>query len=226
MTKLLTTLVFFIFFSFASYSQFTNAQKISVGIGWRPELFELSNYSTRTIPAKGYISNIGRMDNPNLVVELSQKLNHERWLIQLSNYFSYNFLATPIDSLNMLEKDLKSFKYDFFIDVNYEIRFRKFKHSFIYVGAGIGRMNISKKFNYNYPTGELDNNGNRVFIPRTTSLSFWAPRISVGFAFKNISSFVTAHGTPDGNFDSHPSLWVEYKILYSFQLKKKKRKVN
>lgn len=225
MTKLLTTLVFFIFFSFASYSQFTNAPKISVGIGWRPELFELSNYSTRSIPAKGYMSNIGRMDNPNLVVELSQRLNLERWLIQFSNYFSYNYLATPVDSFNMLKEDIKSFKYDCFLDVIYEIRFRKFKHFFIYVGAGYGRMNISKKFNYNYPTGELDNNGNRVFLPSSSSLSFWAPRISVGFAFKNISAFVTAHGTPDGDFNSNPSLWVEYKLLYSFQLKKRKSKL-
>ncbi len=222
MVKKLTISNLFVLLSFSSYSQLKNSPRINVGIASRPELFELSNYYVRRTFSKGYYSNIGRMTNPNLVVELSQKLNHERWLVKFSNYFSYNYLATTLDSFNLPKEDLKRFKFDFFLDANYELRFRKFKHSFIYIGAGIGRMNISKKFDYNYPTDKLDNNGNIVFIPLTTSLSFWAPRISVGFAFKNISAFVTAHGTPDGDYNSNPSLWVEYKLLYSFQFKKKK----
>lgn len=217
--------IFLISFSIVASAQLKNAPKISVGVAWRPELFELSNYYIRRTVDKGYYSNIGRMSNPNLAVELSQKLNHERWLFRFSNYFSYNYLATTLDSFNLPKENLKSFKYDLFLDVNYELRFRKFKHSFIYIGAGIGRMNISRKFDHDYPTGGLDNNGNRIFIRSSTNLAFWAPRIAVGFAFKNFSAFVTAHGTPDGDFNSNPSLWIEYKLLYSFQLKKRKSKL-
>ena len=226
MIKKSITLLFFVSLSFISHAQFKNAPKISLGIARRPELFELTNYYVRGGPDKGYqFKGISYLNNPSVVLELGQRLNHERWLVQFSNYFSYNYLVTPVDSLNRSKEDLKSFKYDCFIDVNYEIRFRKFKHSFIYIGAGIGIMNISKKIDYNYPTGELDNNGKKIFIPRSTNLSFLAPRISIGFAFKNISAFVTAHGTPDEDLNSNPSLWVEYKLLYSFQLKKRKSKL-
>lgn len=227
MAKKIIILLFLISFSVITYAQLKNAPKINVGIARRPELFELENDFFRPRYTKGYqFYGLSYMKPTALALELSQRLNHERWLVQFSNYFSYNYLVTPVDSFNRPKKDLKSFKYDCFIDVNYEIRFRKFKHSFIYVGVGIGRMNISKKFDYNYPTGELDNNGNIVFTPRSTSLSFWAPRISVGFEFRKINAFVTAHYTPDEDLDSNPSLWVEYKLLYSFQLKKRKKKIN
>ena len=162
------------------------------------------------------------MNKPELVLEINQRLNHERWLLQLSNYFSYNYLATLYDSLNINSKTISAFKYDIFFDALYEIRLKKFKRSFIYIGAGVGRMNISKKFDYNYPTGVRDNNSNQIFEKRSTSLSFFAPRLSVGFSFKNISSFLVAHGTPDNDFKSNPSLWLEYKVLYSFKLKNKK----
>lgn len=222
MIKNLILSALFLLFSFISYAQFKNNPKISVGIAWRPELFELSNYSTRTIPAKGYMSDIGRMDNPNLVVEFSQRLNHERWILQFSNYFSHNYLATVSDFGNRIHNDISAFKYDVFIDAKYEIRFRKFKNSFIYVGAGVGRMNVSKKFDYNYPTGERDINGNWIYQKRSTSLSFWAPRLFAGFTYRKLGGFVTAHYTPDIEFNPKPSLWIEYKATYSFSLGKNK----
>jgi hypothetical protein len=216
---------FFVLILITSYSQFKNAPKINTGIACRPELFELTNYIVRGGPEKGYqFKGISFMNKPNLVLELSQKLNHERWIVKLSNYFSRNYLVTTVDSFNKPVKDLYSFKYDLFFDINYELRLRKHKYSFFYLGAGIGRMNISKKFDYNFPTGERDINGNRIFEKRATSLAFWAPRLSVGFAYKNFNVFVIAHGTPDEDLNSNPSLWVEYKLLYSFQLKKRKSK--
>jgi hypothetical protein len=226
MTKKTIILLFLVSFSAITYAQLKNTPKINIGIARRPELFELSNYPVRGGRDKGYQSNIGRMSNPNLVVELNQRLNHEKWILQFSNYFSYNYLATLYDSGNRIHADISAFKFDVFVDAIYEIRFRKFKNSFIRIGAGVGRMNISKKFDYNYPTGKFDANGNRIYEKRSTSLSFWAPRRLIGFEYRKIGTFVTAHYTPDGDFNPKPSLWVEYKLVYSFQLKKRKKQIN
>jgi hypothetical protein len=226
MIKKTIVLFFLISFSVITNAQLKNAPKINVGIARRPELFELSNYPSRGRRDKGYQSNIGRMSNPNLVVELNQRLNNERWMLQFSNYFSHNYLATRYDSGNRIHTDIYAFKLDVFIDAIYEVRFRKFKNSFILIGGGVGRMNISKKFDYNYPTGGYDSSYNRFYQKKSTSLSFWAPRLMAGFRYRNISAFVTAHYTPDGDFNPKPSLWVEYKLLYSFQLKKRKKKIS
>jgi len=223
MIKLFATILFFYFFSIESYAQFKNTPRLNVGVSRRPELFELCDYDIRSRLSKGYQSNIGRMSNPNLVVELNQRLNHERWILQYSNYFSYNYLATLYDSGNHIRTNISAFKLDVFVDAIYEVRFKKFKNSFIRIGAGVGRMNISKKFDYNYPTGVYDSNSNWIYQKRSTSLSFWAPRLFAGFSYWNISAFVTAHYTPDGDFNPKPSLWIEYKLLYSFQFKKRNK---
>ena len=222
MLKNLITSALLILSPFFSEGQFKNAPKINAGIARRPELFELTNYYVRGGAGKGYQSNIGRMNKPSLAFEISQRLNNERWILELSNYLSSNYLATVYDSMNYYHKDISAFKYDIFFDGLYEVRFRKFKKTFIYIGAGVGRMNISKKFDYNYPTGKFDSSGNWLYEKKSTSLSFWAPRILFGVAYKNLSAFVIAHSTPDGDFNRKLSLWVEYKLLYSFNLKKKK----
>lgn len=119
MTNKIIILLFFISFSGINYAQLKNAPKINVGIARRPELFELSNYPVRGGRDKGYQSNIGRMSNPNLVVELNQRLNNERWILQFSNYFSRNYLATRSDSGNRIHTDIYAFKFDVFVDAIY-----------------------------------------------------------------------------------------------------------
>ncbi len=225
--KMLKQVIIILFFS--AIALLTNAQLktlpgVNFGIAYRPELFELTNYYTRGGPNKGYhFAGLSYLNKPLLVFEINQRLNNERWSFQLSNYFSYNYLVTILDSLNRPVEDLNSFKYDVFVDVSYRAGFRKFKHSFIHISAGFGRMNMSKKFDYDFPTGERDTNGNRIFERRSTSLPFWAPRLSIGFSYRNLMAFVTAHGTPDEDLNPNPSLWVEYRVLYNIQLKKRSR---
>ena len=169
-----------------------NTSSVNFGIAYRPELFELTNYYTGADPAKGYhFAGLSYLNKPLLVFELNQRLNNERWSFQLSNYFSYNYLVTTLDSLNRPVEDLNSFKYDVFVDVSYRAGFRKFKHSFIHIGR-IRKDEHGKKFDYDFPTGEIDTNGNRIFERRSTSFTLCPKRLSIGFSYRNLMVFVTA----------------------------------
>jgi hypothetical protein len=208
-----------------SHAQLKKYPTLNIGIAKRPELFELSNYDVRSYRNKGYYFNGFRnLNSPCIVIELNQQLNNKKWALQFSNYFSYNYLYTTIDSNNIEIENINSFKHDYFFDVSYKINLNQLKNYYLLISAGYGRMNIGKKFNYNYPTGNFDANGRQIFRQQTTNLSFTAPRLSVGFMRKKLGLFVTAHGTPDNDLEGNPSLWVEYKILYNIFLKNKASK--
>lgn len=208
---------------FFSYSQFKNPPKINVGIAYRPGAIELSNFSSYYTKQHGYIfKGYNYKNNPYLVAEINQKLNRQRWSIQLSNYLTYRYFVTTVDTLNNPIKNFSSLKYDVFFDLLYELRFLKNKQSFFYLGAGIGYMNIGKKFSFQ-SSYQTDVNGNKLYHTSSTNLSILAPRISIGYANKKLSAWLIAHGTPDNNLESNPTIWAECKLLYSFQIKKKTR---
>ena len=222
MLKNLNIVIAFIIFPFLSYCQFKNPPKINAGLAYRPGAIELSALSGPGFPPRGYVfKGYNYNNNPYLVAELSQKLNHQRWAVQLSNYLTYRYFVTTVDTLNNPVKDLSSFKYDCFVDVLYELRLPKNNQSFFYIGAGIGFMNIGKKFMYQVIRGN-DINGKEIYGQLNSNLAFLAPRISFGYAKKNVSAWLIAHGTPDSDLESNPTIWAECKLLYSFQLKKKK----
>ena len=223
MLKNLILVAHLILLPFFSEAQFKNASKINIGLAYRPVAIELSNLSGPGFPPRGYIfKGYNRNNNPYLVAEINQKLNHQRWAIQFSNYLTYRYFVTTVDTLNNPVKDLNSLKYDCFLDVLYELRLPKNKQSFFYVGAGIGFMNIGKKISFQSTGYQMDANGNKVYHTFSTNLNILAPRISFGYARKNISAWLIAHGTPDNDLEGNPTIWAECKLLYSFNLKKKK----
>lgn len=210
-------------FTFVSFAQFKNPTKINIGLAYRPVAIELSDLSGPGFRPKGYIfKGYNYNNNPYLVAELNQKLNHQRWAIQLSNYLTYRYFVTTVDTLNNPIKDLNSLKYDVFFDVLYELRFLKNQQSFFYMGAGIGFMNIGKKFSFQSTSYQTDGSGNNIYHTLNTNLNIIAPRISIGYARKNFTAWIVAHGTPDKDLEGNPTIWTECKLLYSLQLKKKK----
>jgi len=212
-----------IVFSFACHAQFKNPPKVNVGLAYRPGAIELSVLSGPGFPPKGYIfKGFNYKNNPYLVVELNQKFNHERWAFQFSNYLTHRYLVTTVDSLNRPIKDLSSLSYDVFLDLQYEFRFFKNTNSFFYIGAGVGYMNNARKFTRQTATGNFDSSGKETYRQARANLSFLAPRISFGYTRKKLSAWLIAHGTPDNDLQSNPTIWAEIKLLYSLQLRKKK----
>jgi hypothetical protein len=224
MKYLFITLIFFTA-SEHTYAQLKKYPTLNIGVAKRPELFELANYQVRGFKNRGFVfKGFSIMNNPCFALDLNQELNNKKWSLQLSNYFSYNYLYSPIDSNNNTIKDVSSFKYDCFIDIVYKIKLKNYNNIAFFIAAGIGRLNMSKKFSYNYPTGKFDNNGKQIFERRSNNLSLTAPRLYLGIARKKIGFFISAMGTPDEDLNPYPSLWVEYKILYNIFLKNKASK--
>ena len=82
-------------------------------------------------------------------------------------------------------------------------------------------MNIGTGFSYNYNTGEKDTIGNWIIRRLKGGFGFLAPRLLVGIKKNRVSGFINVHGTPDNNYRSNPTIWIEFKATYSFSPFKK-----
>lgn len=216
-------LILFIFFTYTSYSQ--NKIKlnptIEVGISHRNASIELQPNFLASSREFGFSFNqVAITRTQSLTIDMRQSLYKERIFAQLSTYFRYNHFHYEG---NFTSKEIKSFKSDLFLDAIYAFRKKK-KTSFgLLLGAGIGFMNIGTGFHYNYNTGNKDANGNWIIERRKGAFSFLAPRLLVGVQKNRFSGFVNVYGTPDDNYRSNPTIWLEFKVAYSFSPFEKKK---
>ncbi len=193
---------------------------IEIGIARRAEAFELSDYSSRTSPNfTFYYDAFAHFTNTNLAIAVNQYVYKNKLTVQLASYFRYNHLnygknAQGISNSNQTE--YKRLKYDIFIDVLYHFKKRKEKSLGIILGAGIGEMNYGTKFKDSLWIGSKNELKTRSFI-------FIAPRLLLGFEKGNFSFFTIAHGTPDIDYRSNPTIWLEFKLAYAFKIKKDKK---
>jgi Helicobacter outer membrane protein len=193
---------------------------IEFGIARRAEAFELSDYYNRTSPNFTYYYDaLAHFTNTNLAIAINQYVYKKKLTVQLASYFRYNHLyygknAQGISNQNQTE--YKRLKYDIFIDALYHFKKRKEKSVGIILGAGIGKMNYGTKFKDSLWTGSKNELKTRAFI-------FTAPRLLLGFEKSNFSFFTIAHGTPDIDYRSNPTIWLEFKLAYAFKIKKDKK---
>ena len=193
--------------------------KLEVGFAYRVAAFELSDYPSRSTPNFTYYYNgISHFRNSNLAIAIQQYVFKEKVSLRLSSYFRYNHLffgknAQGISGPN--EKEYKRLKYDVFIDGLYHFKKRKANSFGLILGAGIGEMNLGTNFKDSIWTGSKNELIKRNF-------SFIAPRLLVGISKNSLSVFAIAHGTPDTDYRSNPTIWLEFKIAYSFSPFKKR----
>jgi hypothetical protein len=223
MTNKSILLILSIFFTFTSYSQskFKFNPRLEVGIAYRPGVIELSESSKypnlRTTHA---YNSTKHFNNVSLAIALQHYVIKEKISLQIASYFRYNHLyygksAQGISSSN--EKEYKRLKYDLFIDGIYHFKKRKTRSLGVDLGIGIGYMNNSTSFKDSTWTGSK-------YVEAVRGFSFLAPRIIVGVNKNNFSFFAIAHGTPDSEYQSNPTIWLEFKAAYTFSPFKKRGK--
>jgi hypothetical protein len=192
---------------------------VEIGIAHRNAAFELSDYYNRFSPDFTYdYDGIAHFRNTSLAIGFEQYVYKKKLSIQLASYFRYNHLyygknAQGISNSN--QKEYKRLKYDIFVDALYHFKKRKKKSIGIILGVGIGKMNYGTKFKDSLWTGNKNELKTRAFI-------FIAPRLLLGFEKNNFSFFTITHGTPDIDYRSNPTIWLEFKLAYSFRIKKDK----
>jgi hypothetical protein len=218
-------LILFIFFTYTSYSQskFKFNPALEVGIAYRAgaiELSKLSKYPNLGPKRTTYAYNSPKhFNNVNLAIALRQYVVKKRISLQLASYFRYNHLYYAKNAQGIsssAEKEYKRLKYDFFIDGIYHFKKRTPASVGIQLGIGIGYMNNGTSFK----DSTLDYNNN--YVETVRGFSFLAPRIFAGLSKNNFSFFAIAHGSPDSEYQSNPTIWLEFKAAYSFSLFKKK----
>jgi hypothetical protein len=210
------------FFSAYSQSKIKLNPSIEIGIAQRSNPFELSP-DTRY---QGYSRITYQYDrnkhfrNFSISLAIQQFVLKKRISVQIASYLRYNHLyygknAQGVSSTK--EKEYKRLKYDLFIDGIYHFKKRKTSSIGIELGLGIGYMNLGTRFKDSL----LDYNNQ--YRETVGGFDFLAPRLIVGLNKNKFSFFAIAHGTPDSDYRSNPSVWLEFKLAYSFSLFKKKK---
>lgn len=159
----------------------------------------------------------------SLAIDIKKNIFNKHCFIELSNYFRYGHFRYERDPLTGISTEIKRFKHDHLLDFLYEFGKHKQNKPVFILGAGYGPMNLGTAFSYNRYI-RRDAAGNPIFIPVKSCFCFYAPRLIVGVRRNKLQGFIIVHGTPDEEFESNPTLWIEGKASYSFHLKSKKSK--
>jgi len=225
--KFIKMIKFCFLFSVVFYSVNSFAQKkityptIEIGISHRNASIELeSSFLARGRNFGFSYNQIAITRTQSLAIDMRQNLYKERIFAQFSTYFRYNHFHYEGDYRT---KEIKNFKSDLFLDAVFVSRKKKKKSFGFLLGAGIGYMNIGTGFHYNYNTGIKDNNGDWIIKREKATFSFLAPRLLMGIKKNRLSGYVNLHYTPDDNYRTNPTIWLEFKVCYSFSpfIKKK-----
>lgn len=193
----------------------------AIGIGFRGGIIPLKDKPIILIP---FDFNYRFGDRARCVIlDVKQKVLKGKYILQLSNYFSYNELRqVRIAPGSSIFKSDKRFKRDYFLDILKPIKLKK-KWPKLIVGTGYGLVNCGTRFDNYFNTGGIDPAGNIIYIKETGSFRFWAPRVTVGLQESRINALVIGTITPDREFDKNASLWLEFKTTYTFKPYQKKK---
>ncbi len=190
--------------------------EIAIGIAARNASIELTDYPRRSARSFGFSYNqIDISRNRNISLDIGQFVYKKKIYVELSSYCRYGHFHYETNSPN--SKQIKRFKYDVFLDANYYLKWKKQHKSSLILGLGVGYMNMNTGFRYDELTGEIDASGNYLKVNTKSSFSFIAPRFLIGIDRNRFKAFVIAHGTPDEDFRSNPTIWLEFKASYTFK---------
>ena len=224
MKKLLFCLSLLFAFNF-TFSQNKNKfnPSLEIGIAQRSFPFELSEFSHLPGSFSGYsyeFDNHKHFKNFSLSIALKEYVLKKRISVQLASYFRYNHLyyGKNAQGITNYSDEYKRLKYDIFLDGLYHFKKGKSSSVGVELGLGIGFMNLGTRFKDSI----LDYNNRYEEVIR--GFGFLAPRLLVGINKNKFSLFAIAHGTPDSYYRSNPSIWLEFKLAYSFSPFKKREK--
>ena len=194
----------------------------AVGMGFRGVTIPLEDKPVTGTPFEYFNYRFGDRVRC-VIVDVKQKVLKDKYILQLSNYFSYNELRqVRIAPGSNIYKSDKRFKRDYFLDFLKPIKLKK-KWPKLIVGAGYGLLNCGTRFDNYFTTGSVDPAGNLIYNKESGSFRFWAPRVTVGLQESRINALVICTLTPDREFDKNPSLWLEFKTTYTFNTFQKKK---
>jgi hypothetical protein len=142
--------------------------------------------------------------------------------LQLSNYIRNTNVTTKFNPLT-LKYDIedKRIRTDHVLELLYQFKLKKNAQLHFFLAGGLGKMNTNGKLKYNYYNGD-NPNGTPIIDSAVKNYSFFAPKISVGICYKNFNATISSYATPDDEYDSNPTLLVEYKLSYGIKLWQKK----
>jgi hypothetical protein len=216
--KILSLYCFFIFITFTSglnlkAQSIRFKPEVNIGIAFRNASLELSNYPNRNNRSFGFdFDQIALTRTQNLALDIGQFVYKKRIYVDISSYLRYGHFHYETQSPQ--SKEIKRLKYDFFLDASYYFKKKNENRFGVILGAGIGYMNINTGFRYNYINGDTDASGNYVVRNVKGGFGYIAPRLIVGGEIKRIKGFVIVHGTPDDDYRSNPTIWLEFKLSY------------
>ncbi len=196
-----------------SYSQIKFTPEISIGIAARNASFELTDYPVRSGRDFGFAyDQVEISRNRNISLDIGQFISKKKIYVELSSYFRYGHFHFKDRSYS--SEELKKFKYDVFLDANYYLKWKEKHKSSLILGIGVGYMNMNTGFHYDRLTGEVDANGNFLKVNTKSAFSFIAPRFLLGVDRNKFIAFVIVHGTPDDDYRSNSTIWLEFKATY------------
>jgi hypothetical protein len=210
--KKLTFILIAFFVSKFSFSQLKFKPEINFGIVARNATIELSDYSIRRRPYFGFDYNQIKISrNRNLSIDIGQFIYKKKIYVELSSYIRYGHFHYEKDYTT---NEIKRFKYDFFADANYYLKWKKEHKSSLILGFGLGFMNLNTSFSYFAFTGERNASGNYLKKELKRGFNFLAPRFLLGVDRNKFKAFVIVHGTPDDDYQPNPTIWLEFKASY------------
>lgn len=188
--------------------------ELKFGFSARNASIELMSYQYIRNPpiSRNKYNQIKLTRNKNLIVELQQSFWKPNLTAQLSGALRYGHVYYDSNQV-----EVKSMKYDLFLDVIYLFKKKKNMNKpdriYLFAGAGFGQMNYNTKFKYKHT--EYDFNNNPIERERTGSFMFLAPRVTIGALYKKLQGSFVVHGTPDDTYEPNPTIWMEFKLTYS-----------
>lgn len=203
-----STLLLLLLFS-VCYPQKKITINVAPSFSYRGGLLELENYPVRG-HRYGYTSEFYRQfDKRSAGIDFSSKFLKNHLTINLSSYLRYGHLYYD----NQLNKEVKSFKGDLFVDFLYSTRKRRVSSFSLFTGIGLGRVNIGTKFRYAYVPA-FDSTGTPYLKESAGSFVFASFRVIAGFEKGRWVCSLSAIASPDEDKQPHASISLEPKIAY------------
>ncbi len=209
-------------FQISIFGQKSKSIYILPTFSYKDEIFGLANYPNGRSSRLGYTNEFQKQFGlRSFGLDISTNFLKDRLTINFSTYFRYGHLYYDRN----LQKEVKSFKGDLFIDFLYNFRKPKETSFGFFASLGFGKANIGTKFRYNYIEA-VDSAGNPYLKEGVGTFKFNTARILAGVKKGKWVFTLSVMGTPDEDKQPFLSISIEPKIAYnifSFKVPVKKK---
>jgi hypothetical protein len=198
----------------------------SAGINYRDAPIDVENIPMGPIP-HGNSGFFGRhfFKTASIQTGINRQLK-KNWLIALTLHGRYNhsqFLRLPgegdADTQHLGQK--KSFKFDFFLEVEKGLPVKKNKRRYLIASAGGGLVNLNTGYNMTLQ-GTTPSGTNYEKHFQGTFLRL-APKIGIGYQYESFKLTFDAIVIEGEQLIELTALWLGATLHYEFEIKKRKR---